>query len=322
MLTLLNQLSLILFSSLMIANAVAKSGRHDPERLPIGNDKPWFTGALLNNGAITVNKDQWSNFTAFFNNQTPQFQQWAAYTQNVYGITDDLSIQLIPVYANNVEGPIHKNGWGDFPTILAYQIYRQKRGSAMPSIKLNIQEIWPTGRYKGLENDTDAVDGLGQGVNQTGFVLNTEYLFLPIPDHYLNAYFSFGYSFLHPTHLTGLNVYGGGVGTDGRLKGSHQAVVNGAWEFQWTQNWVTVFEYFYQYTQAASFQGVLGRKLDGTTASVLRQGTNQWSLAPALEYNFSGSFGIVSGVWFSLNQRSQKFVNIQIALFYTKKDLL
>lgn len=285
-------------------------------------DKPWSTGVLINNGAIKVEKGELTSFNDFYNTQVPGIQQWGVYSQNVYGISDYWSIQLIPAYNYNVFGEGTSTGWGDLQMLLAYQFHRQMAGSDWPSIKINLNATFPTGRYSNLDINNDGFDATGMGTYLVGAIINTEYLTMPIPDRFLDIYCSLGYSYWIPTHVDGRNVYGGGIGTSGKLSSSDEIFSDLAFEFHVTNHWALIFEMYYLYVAPASFNGTLGQDLEGAEAAVLREGTNQFSLAPAIAYNFSANLGILAGVWFSLNDnQTNEFRSIQVALSLSFPDL-
>lgn len=284
-------------------------------------DKPWSTGVLLNEGAIQVEKGSISSFTDFYNTQELAVQQWGVYSQNAYGLSDHWSVQIIPAYNYNVSGGRTATAWGDLTTLLGYQLNYQSVGSDWPSIRADFTTVFPVGRYNNLDFNNNGFDATGRGSYVIGMIINTEYLSMPIPDHFLNTYFSVGYTYWTPVHLSGLNQYGGGLGTNGRLGSSDEFLTNLAFEFHLNRHWAAIFEAFYLFNSPASFKGNPGQGLDGREVTVLREGLSQFSLAPALEYNFSDYVGIVGGGWFSLNDNSiNKFRSYQLGLSISIPD--
>lgn len=281
--------------------------------------KPWFTGPLINVGLILVDEDQWVNFTVFNHLQLPSHKNWGVSSQNVFGITDKWSIQIIPEYSLNTRDAKTQDGWGDLQFILAYDVNRQKGLFGYPSFKLNFLQNVSTGKYDGLSLDPEGLDGFGTGANETGGGFNFQYLSMPIPDHYLQFSFSSAGVYSHKTKIKGNSVYGGGLGTEGEIEGGYNFYMDLTFELQLTQNWVGVVETFYQYTEQGDFEGNPGISTNGIEPIIARGKQNIWSLSPGIEYNFSEHFGIIAGVWFSLNdQNFNRFTNFQIAIDYSE----
>lgn len=282
---------------------------------------PWFTGPLINNGAIVVDKNEWDFFPQGYTFTEPGVRVWGGSGQSVYGITENLQVQLIPVYNYQTNKVVSSQGMMDSPFELGYQLIRQKNYEFLPDIKLDVFDLVPFGKYQNLDPNKQSIDALGQGQNQIELVINTQYRSLPLPDHYMYTYFSVGYGWFQKVHLKGFNSYGGGFGTDGVLSRSMEWNADLAIEFQLTQHWVAVFEWNYLYASPATFSGNPGEDETGAPATVLKKRVDQWSLAPALEYNFSNNFGIIFGPWFSVSGNPENsYVSLNLAINYVTEN--
>ncbi len=60
----------------------------------------------------------------------------------------------------------------------------------------------------------------------------------------------------------------------------------------------------YSHGDSVKFKGINGTNEDGSEATNASASSEQWSLAPALEYNFSEDVGIIAGIWFSTSGRN------------------
>lgn len=85
-----------------------------------------------------MDEDQWVNFTVFNHLQLPSHKNGGVSSQNVFGITDKWSIQIIPDYSLNTNDAKTKDGWGDLQFILAYDVNRQKGLFGYPSFNFQI----------------------------------------------------------------------------------------------------------------------------------------------------------------------------------------
>lgn len=282
---------------------------------------PWFTGPLLNNGAIVVHQDVWDFFPEGTSFKYPGERLWRGSGQSVYGITNSLQVQLIPVYNYMTNNVVSARGIGDMPFELGFQLIRQSEHPGLPDIKIDIFDKVPFGKYDNLDPNKAGIDGIGQGQNQVEIVINTQYISEPFPDHDMYTYFSVGYGWFQKVHLTGFNVYGGGFGTDGVLARSTEFNMDMAFEFELTRRWVGVFEYNYSYDSPASFSGVRGVDRNGRPATVFKKKINRWSLAPAIEYNFAQNLGVIFGPWFSVSGKPEnKFFSVQLGLNYLTRN--
>lgn len=282
---------------------------------------PWFTGPLLNDGAIIVNEGVWDFFPKGASFKYPGERLWRGSGQSVYGLTDMLQLQIIPVYDYQTNHVVNSQGVGDTPFELGFQILRQAEHPGLPDVKIDLWDKVPFGKYQNLNPNKEGIDGLGQGQNQVEVVVNTQYISLPYPDHQLYTYFSVGYGWFQKANLSGFNAYGGGFGTEGVLSRSMEFNMDMAFEFELSQHWVGVFEFNYLYDSPATFTGNPGVDANGNPATVFKQKINRWSLAPALEYNFAHNFGIIIGPWFSVSSNPEhKFFSMQLALNYVTEN--
>jgi hypothetical protein len=84
------------------------------------------------------------------------------------------------------------------------------------------------------------------------------------------------------------------------------------------QNWALALDSVYTQTNITEFFGIPGIAFTGTFADVGTPSSEQLSFAPAIEYNFSGNFGIITGCWFSaLGRNSTEFRSGVVNLEYT-----
>ena len=70
-----------------------------------------------------------------------------------------------------------------------------------------------------------------------------------------------------------------------------------SFELSLTQNWVLALDNVYTHVDESRFYGTVGTDGTGAAASVGEPTSEQISFAPAIEYNFSGNFGIIVGAW-------------------------
>lgn len=278
--------------------------------------RPWFTGPIENNFNVMLEPEQLYIFPDIYRDKFNPFTSYGGYLQLAYQYTETWQLQLIPRYNynTNVRGSSHD--WGNLPILLGYQLTRQQSGSRLPAIKLNIKQTFPTSRYENFNPRKGILERTGSAFYETAFLINTQYLSMPFPGHYMKRYITIEYDYRPRKHITGFNAYGGGFGTEGTMSSNQHFNADLAYELQFTQNWVGLFQWYYIYVQSSSFHGNPGVNADGSTARTFNPTRNQWSLFPLIEYNFSSNIGLDFGFWFSLNDREYKFRDIHLALNY------
>ena len=147
--------------------------------------------------------------------------------------------------------------------------------------------------------------------------MNFQKLFVINGRHYLRPRLNLTWIVPAPVHVKGFNAYGGGFGTNGKVYPGQIFNPILSFEYTFTQNWVAAIDIQYIYGFKDRFSGKRGRNKDGTKANVGHDPLQQFSLAPALEYNFSAALGIIAGVWFTVaGDHSSDFVSGVIAINY------
>jgi hypothetical protein len=127
----------------------------------------------------------------------------------------------------------------------------------------------------------------------------------------MNLRLFLGYTVSTVVDVSGFNAYGGGYGTKGRVRPGNKFTADLGYEISLTQRWVFAFDLVYVAQNKTKFHG--------TTISPVGSGFNDnLSLAPALEYNFNDSLGILWGAQFSVYGRnSSNFITGQFSVEYT-----
>ena len=112
-----------------------------------------------------------------------------------------------------------------------------------------------------------------------------------------------------------MSAYGGSLQTRGNIRPGDFFSIDLASELGLTQNLVAVMEGLYVYRQATHFRGFRGLDPRGNTAEIGRGRLAEFSLAPAIEYNFSEHLGLIAGVWFAVKgQDASDFITSMVAL--------
>ncbi len=278
---------------------------------------PWMTGPLLAPSGHTIPKGHvnyepylfYTDSFGLYNSHGRVIKVPDTRTLNVnplvgIGLTDYLDIQLsIPYYFNNRQNQ-RANNISDVAISMGIQVLKQKDEGMIPSLKLSIQETLPTGNFRYLNPAKRGVDAFGAGSYQTTVSFNFQLLKEIIKNHYLNSRLSLATTYPKKVNVKGFNAYGGGNGTSGNLSPGQQYSADLGFEFQLTQHWVAALDVLYLNRKASSFSGTAGTTLTGGPANIGHGRVNQWSVAPAIEYNVNEKLGIIAGYWRSTRGRN------------------
>ena len=288
---------------------------------------PWFTGPLITSSANMVPKDSFDiepyiyaiHYTGTYDadwKKQSDIKFWSyqfLYSVQV-GLNSWMEVTLNPQVFHNKIDANHTLGlpsasstqFADFPVTLGIQIIKTEKGDWYPNIGFQITETFPTGRYENLDPLKRKMDVGGAGAYATSFTLLFGKLFHVNGKHgYLSTRGSVGYTIAPPVKVHEVNSYGGGIGTKGHVHPGHilQGLIG--LEYAITLNWVAAIDLNYLHLNKSTFQGNPGILAPGVPATVGFKASEQFSLAPALEYNWSEKIGVIAGVWFSVAGRNQ-----------------
>ncbi len=282
----------------------------------IASASPWMTGPLLAPAGRTVPVGH-VNFEpyGFYTLYPHQFRNVEVTPVLTTGVTSFIDVQAsLPLDISWDRGQ-RGSGIGDTNLGFGVQILRQKENSWLPDLRIVVQEVFPTGKYQDLNPTHLGTDQTGAGSYQTFVGFNFQRLSEFSNEHYLRTRFSFVAATENLVHVHGFNVYGGSATTNGIVRPDNSYSADLAFEYALTQNWVGVFEGLYVNSGSSRFTGNPGFTPGGTVSGIGGGGSNQGSLAPAIEYNFSAQLGLIFGVWFSVTgPQAGQFVANSLAL--------
>ena len=289
---------------------------------------PWYTGPVLAAAGHTIPKGHTNvEFYSFntgiigvYDDQgtVHPIHKNRSYSTNAiisHGLTDKIDVQAVFAYNFNYNTGAHSQEPGDTTIGLGYQILEQKDKLWRPDIRFTVQEILPTGPYQHLNPNKLGTDSSGLGAYQTAFSINLQNVQQLTDTHYLRTRFTTSYLVAQDTHVQGLSAYGGTLQTQGTANPGDSRAVDLATELSLTQNWVAVMEVNASKRNASRFKGMTGIKDMDDFDTIGHEVGKQVSLAPALEFNFTPTVGLIGGVWFPVYGRSTpKFVSYDLAL--------
>jgi hypothetical protein len=290
---------------------------------------PWYTGPLVTPSATMVPPGMvMTQPYLFVNGNYQRFnskRKAIDLPHNLYqvkglsvfqiGLTNTSDFTITPSAAGQWENDQQGGGFGDLPITIGFLFLKQTL--YVPQIKFTITETFPTGRYQHLSSNGLGLSGLGGGSYQTQFGVTFGKVILWNTLHPMNTRLFIGYNIATPVHVKGFNFQGGGFGTDGVVRQGNTFSADLGLELSINQPWVIALDLVYTAQNITKFHGNPGVDKEGKPAAVGGGYNDNFSLAPAIEYNFNDSLGIITGVQFSVYGRnSLNFASGQFSFYY------
>ncbi len=317
----------LLLGILAITPSLVRADDEETHNVP-GLETLWFTGPLLSPPGYTVkpghiNIEPYTNVnvtTGTYNKHwkvesTNNFYNNVEQIQIRAGITKGLDFQIFPqVYFNKTKKE-HYTGFGDLPIGLNIQLLTTSIADPWPAIKITLRATAPTGKYQHLNPNKKGTDAIGAGSWLPAGSLILAKLWNTSKAHFLESRLYINYQIGTAVLVKGLNSYGGAKNTKGFVYPGNVLTVDAAFQYNLSQNWALACDFYYSHSNKNRFSGNPGTLADGTKAKLTSPSSQNWSIAPALEYNWSNNIGLIAGVWVSLAGRnSSEFANAMIAL--------
>ncbi|HSX10387.1 MAG TPA: hypothetical protein VLF94_01535 [Chlamydiales bacterium] len=288
-------------------------------------EAPWFTGPLLASSGFTLPPGQFyfepyifaTANTGIYNSDWKAVKietLWINFFQPEFefGLTDWMDFQIDPTLYYNYTNGAAKWVVGDIPVVFDFQLYR--RGANITDwtmgLKFAISETIPIGKYQNLDPKKRLTDMGGMGSWQTALSLVWGNLFYLGRQKFLTWRTQFQYTIPSPVHVKNFNVYGGGHGTHGTIFPAQSFLVDTALELTLSRNWVFAIDLVGRWAGRNHFKGK-------TIVPMSFPSSAQFSIAPAIEYNWNADLGIIFGPQITIAGRnSAQFVSGIFAFSY------
>lgn len=287
-------------------------------------DLPWYSGTLLaffpeNVPPKTVLIEPYLAWTVTsgtyddkgsFHKKSP-VRELSSFLLLETGITEFLDITLFLEESKIQYRKFHKFLYGDTLVDVGLQILRDNPLTAMPDVRLVIEESFPTGTYKQLNPEANFSDASGIGSYETLCIFVTRKVFYPKSEHPFNINLNLGYGFFSKTKIQGYSIYGGNSETSGMISPGSEYLLNIGLEYSLSKHWVIGTDIHYIFENRSRFSGNPG------SSPLFLPLQSQFSLAPCLEYNLNANLGAFFACWFTVAGRNtNKFVSNQFSAYY------
>jgi hypothetical protein len=195
------------------------------------------------------------------------------------------------------------NSWilGDTSLYFGIQILRDQKNQWTPDLRLLLGEIFPTGKYDHLNPHKNGSDAFGEGAFNTAAILVIAKTFYIFPKHPYNLNFNLCYSYSSEVTAHSYSVYSNSLSARGKALPHSGFVTNLAIEYSLNQFWALGMDMRYTHQDKVVFKPA--RK---SADQLGLPSSEQFSLAPCLEYSWSENLSAAIGPWFTIAGRNSE----------------
>lgn len=279
-----------LFAGLAPAASLAADSA-DVEQWRAAMQSARWTGPLLASTAETLPQGHFYTEPYFFDVISGGDHNPGSSGFYQYGLLDNFTVGVQPFFSLGTTRFNRSLAIGDFKLVSQVRVSHFTPEQRVPSVAIVMNLLLPTGK-------DDRLGALKQGHGSGAFApeigVNVQHYFLLKNGRLLRARVNILKDFPLRHGVTGRSVFGTGPDFRGRaMPGSKTTLIAGV-EYSLTKEWVLAFDV--ERDQWGRTR-VAGR--DDSGAEVKHISPVSWNIgfAPAVEYNWSATAGVIAGVW-------------------------
>jgi hypothetical protein len=297
-------------------------------------DRPlaYFQGTLfeLTSECVSpgsINFEPYFFFTNYYGVYTSNWSQknaldhWELNQQYLVetGITDWMDVTITPQTTYNQTNGQESTVFGDTLLDLGFQLLHINIEDGTPNLRLQLSELFPTGKYKNLSSTKEGTDSGGAGSYQTLLALIYEQFFMIGEiETFINC--SALYNVALPTNVRGYNTYGGATDTLGKVNPGNSTILQFATQIAINRHWIFATDFVLAYTEKTTFSGNPGT-IDGEQAVMDSPESFLFTITPQIAYGIKPNLGIIIGGWVSVaGKNTSSLASLVIAVNYTWSD--
>src|SRR5258708_7298364 len=144
-------------------------------------DDAWWTGPMMANSAGTLPRGHFLFEPYVYDVMSAHSHGFGSRAYVLYGLVNRLTVGVIPIVGfNKMSTGLSSSGvgLGDLTPLAQYRLTQFHAGRWIPTMSVELQETFPTGKYDRLGDRPS--DGFGSGAHTTTLSLNTQtYFWLP-----------------------------------------------------------------------------------------------------------------------------------------------
>lgn len=250
-----------------------------------------WTGPMLASNAETLPKGHGYTEPYFFDVITGGNHYPGSSGFYQYGLAEGFTVGLQPNFAIGTRSPNREFSVGDLKLLSQLRLTHFTPENRIPTVAIALQEAVPIGKHDRLGPNKD---GHGTGSFATEIGVNVQHYFLLENDRLLRARINVLKSFPHGADVEDRSVYRTGPGFRGHAEPGSKSTLIAAVEYSLTREWVLAFDIIRESTGKTRLKG---RYDGGPLVEQTFPATRHIGFAPAIEYNWSDTTGILFGVW-------------------------
>jgi hypothetical protein len=187
---------------------------------------------------------------------------------------------------------------GDLTFLLQRGLTRFQPCRRVPAVSVAVEQTLPTGQYDRL--GARSANGLGGGAYATmPAVYSQMYFWLP-NRRIVRTRLDVSDTFSHAVSVAGASIYGTATGFHGTAHPGSSVYVDNSWEYSLTRSWVLALDATFRNTGNTRVTGsypLANAPSQYVSSTATNSGwSDQWALAPAVEYSWKPWIGILVGV--------------------------
>ena len=254
----------------------------------------WWTGPIVASSGGTLPRGHLLVEPYIFDVRSAGSDYAGSLTYLLYGATDRLTIGLIPTAGSSRSAGSNRGrrlGINDLTLTAQYRMHQAAPGERMPTWSLVVQEVLPLGRFDRLHGDPDR--GIGGGVYTTIIGIYAQRSDILASGRTIRTRLNATYSLPTATDVRDASIFGTREGFDGRARPGRSLFIDMSVEYSLSRSWALACDGFYRYTASAH---VSGRLPSGEAFSANTAARRSFAAAPAIEYSWSATRGVLLGV--------------------------
>ena len=248
----------------------------------------WWTGPILAASPNTLPPGHWLIEPYLYDVMSGHTHAIGSQSYILYGLVPRLTVGIIPTFGYNVvrDGlSSSRPGVGDLTAVAQFRLTQFHEGSFVPTTAFVFREVLPIGKYDNLGDRPS--DGLGGGAYTTELALYSQEFFWLPNGRILRVRFDATQSVSTSVDINGVSVYGTGPGFHGQARPGPSTSLDAALEYSITRAWVFACDAAYGFNANTPITGSNLRLNSGSSTPL--------AFAPAVEYNWSPSYGVILG---------------------------
>lgn len=262
-------------------------------------DEAWWTGPVSASSAETLPRGHVLLEPYLFDVRQAGADHLGSLTYLLYGLTDRTTIGAIPTFGSTrIRGSGRKRriAANDLTLTVQHRLNRAHEGALVPTVSLVIQQSVAIGRFDRLDGDVGR--GIGAGTPTTLIGLYAQRVDRMSGGRPLRTRVNLTHSFPWSTNVRGDSVFGTPAGYRGTVRPGGTTVLDLSVEYSLSRSWVLATDFVLRRTAADRLDGSTGAMGEPRLRSRLPAATGV-SVAPAVEYSWSSTRGVLLGVGIS-----------------------